>query len=190
MTTPKLPHRREENTFVRAENYSLEGWKPTAAKPLPSLRCYIIKKNGEQCKNFAILGTGIGDTKGGPTCKKHAPLPVVQEKAEKRVQQARMAILGMTKDAAKVVEELMMFGTQENVRLAAANSILDRAGLKSAVEVNVNVEHTVSPMDAINEKLKIIASHNKPKESEETDIIDEGEQIDAEIITDTVENNE
>lgn len=175
-----LPTARPNNKFVSAETYSLEGWKPTVAKPLPSLRCYIIKPDGIQCKNFAIPGTGIGDAQGGPTCKKHAPLPAIREKAEKRVQQARMRLLGMSKDAVQVIEDLMLHSSMDNVRLAAAKDVLDRAGLKQAVEVNVTVEHTLRPMDAINEKLAIIASHNAKPESEDTEIVDEGELIEEE----------
>lgn len=185
-----LPTARPNNRFISTEKYDLENWKPTVAKPVPSLRCYIIKKDGFQCKNFAILGTGIGDAVGGPTCKKHAPLPAVREKAEKRVQQARLRLLGMSQDAVKVIEDLMFHSSMDNVRLAAAKDILDRAGLKSAVEVNVTVEHSLRPMDAINEKLAIIMSHNKPEVIEDAEIIDEGESNDDLISEETEENNE
>lgn len=180
---PELPKPPNKTKWNSAETYDITQWKPTVAQPVPPQRCMQIKADGIQCKRFAMPGTGIGDSKGKPICKKHAPLPVVKEAADRRVQQARMRILGMSKDATKVVEELMLYATAENVRLAAANSILDRAGLKSAVEINVTVEHNLSPMDAINAKLAIIATHNKPEPAEDADIIDEGEITEEESDT-------
>lgn len=65
----------------------------------------------------------------------------------------------------------LMHSEDEKVRLQAASSILDRAGLKGATEINVNKTETVSVTDIDKQLLELL----KPAQ---------GEVIDAEVIRD------
>ena len=64
----------------------------------------------------------------------------------------------------------------EGVRLKAATEIMDRAGLKPGMELNVTVENVSSPLDDISKQLTELASH----------FTDLGEVQDAEVIDEEV----
>ena len=88
--------------------------------PIPERRCRAHRKNGDQCKNAAILG--------GTVCRYHGAAPHVKAAARRRLEMAadRMAanLLGLALDA-----------DSDTVKLGATNSALDRAGLKAPSEV-------------------------------------------------------
>ena len=128
-----------------------KGWKPTLEKPLPVVRCVGIIRNGEnkgeQCPNWSIRGHNVCTAHGGQ-------LPVVKQKAAFNVEQARQQMLGISPSAIDVIEDIMMNGSQEAVRLKAAEIVLDRAGVtKGPVEHKVEVNHTVSQAEEIRKKL-------------------------------------
>ena len=131
-------------------------WKPTHAEPIPVVRCSGTVKNGvragERCGKWAVRGSTV--------CRSHgAQLPLVREHAKEVVENARLRLIGMADDAVDALEDLVAFGTQDQIRLAAAKEILDRSGVtKTAPDMNVTVEHKVSAADAVAEKLKMIAS--------------------------------
>lgn len=140
-------------------------WTPTLAKPIPVVQCTAIKKDGTQCRKWAVRGVLV--------CMKHgAQLPQVRKVAEERVQAARVQMMGMTTDATKVLEQLMQPGVPEGIRLKAATEILDRSGLKAGMEVNVTVEHVGSPLADIMNQLDIIAGHKEPEYVVEEEIDD------------------
>ena len=113
---------------------------------------------------------------GATVCIKHgAQLPNVQKAAQERVTTARLQLMGATEDAFEVLEQLMRPGIAEGIRLKAATEILDRAGLKAGMEVNVTVEHVGSPLDDIMNQLEIIAGNKDP-------ILEPEEIFDAEEI--------
>lgn len=64
-------------------------------------------------------------------------------------------------------------GAPDAVRLKAASDILDRAGLKSGVEISLEIEHKVSPSEIIMAKLEEIIKRSQPPEEIEAYIIDE-----------------
>ena len=166
-----------ENRSVNAGNNSAAeqgsnipvGWKPTAAEPVPVIRCTKIKKDSERCKRWSLRGTNV--------CMAHgAQLPNVRDHAQAVVEAARMRIVGLADDAVDTLEELLEPGTQAQVRLKAATELLDRAGIKGAPDLAITVEHTMSAADTIAEKLKGMAARIAKAEEPE----DLGEILDAE----------
>jgi hypothetical protein len=133
-----------------------KGWHATLAKPLPSVQCTGIIRNGERagerCNKWSIAGATVCLQHGGH-------LPNVKKAAEERKDAARLQLIGATSDAVDVIEHLMKYATQENVKLAAAKDVLDRAGIKAGMEINVTHEHKLSPMDEINQRLADMAKN-------------------------------
>ena len=168
---PPLPE-RENRSSNAGKNSALEqgseipqNWRPTLAKPLPATRCTAKVRNGERegerCGAWAPPGSTVCNTHG-------YQLPVVQKKAAQLVEEARQHMLGLTPSAMDVIEEIMLKGTQEAVRLKAATEILDRAGIvKQAAEINVEVNHKLSQADEIQKRLNTIAERFVDQEESE-----------------------
>jgi hypothetical protein len=112
---------------------------PSAARPIeggrdwskakhPERRCAAHRKNGDQCKRAARLGTTVCDAHG-------ARAPQVRRKAQQRLMEAsdRMA---------KALIDIATSAESEPTRLAAVRDVLDRVGVsaKSTVEVDVAVK--------------------------------------------------
>jgi hypothetical protein len=135
-------------------------WKPTVARPLPSLRCMGVKENGQRCGRWAI--------RGGTLCPSHGShLPGVKKSAQARVEAARMRLVGLSDDAVGVLEDLITnAGTNDAIRLKAATEVLDRAGVKGGIDVTVEVEHKIDPGAAIAERLLEISKRAGSKEPE------------------------
>jgi phosphoglycolate phosphatase-like HAD superfamily hydrolase len=132
------------------------GWKATAQEPVPVVRCTANRRDGERCKRWSLRGATV--------CQKHGgSLPNVKAHAEAVVESARMRLMGLADEAVDVLEELLQPGTTENVRMKAVENVLDRVGLKSAVEVKVEVTDGVAPSETINERLSQIAARLAPK---------------------------
>lgn len=144
-------------------------YKPTFAEPIPVVRCTATKKDGTQCKKWSVRGSNV--------CIKHgAHLPQVRKAAEARVAEARTRMMGVTPDMFEILLDLTKPGVSEGVRLKAATEIMDRAGLKPGMELNVTVENVSSPLDDISKQLTELASH----------FTDLGEVQDAEVIDEEV----
>lgn len=113
-----------------------KGWKPTAAEPIPPIRCVQIKRNGEQCNRWSLRGATKCYTHNG-----HGNFPNANKYAEAVVEAARLRLVGIADEAVDIVHDLALNSTADNVRLKAATEILDRAGVKGPVEVDVQVTH-------------------------------------------------
>lgn len=122
------------------------GWRPTASEPVPVVRCTTIKKNGERCKRWSLRGVSVCVAHGGR-------LPNVQEHAAAVVEGAKLRLIGLTDLAIDQLEDLVRNGSAEKIRLDAARDILDRAGAKGAVEINVEVTQTETAADRVRAKL-------------------------------------
>jgi len=152
-------------------------WKPTMDKPVPVVRCTATKRDGERCGRWSI--------RGGTVCKVHGgQLPNVIDHANAVVESARLRIYGMADDAAEVMNELIQPGIPDALRLKAAESILNRAGLKDSVDINVEVTHNEKPSEGILKSLAIMRERNEEaarrkaaEEAEEEEIL-EAEEID------------
>lgn len=143
-----------------------KAWKPTLSKPLPPLQCSGTAKNGERCKAFAVAGIEVCMNHGGST-------PRMQARAQEMVTKARMSLFNLSEDAVDVIQELMLPGVSDAIRLKAAQDVLDRTGLKTAIDINVEVEHkSETPAEAIARKLEKLSSRNKEDEEDTEDIVD------------------
>jgi uncharacterized coiled-coil protein SlyX len=85
--------------------------------------------------------------------------------------------MGMADDAVDVLDDILQNGTSEQVRLKAVEMVLNRSGIKDAVDLNVQVTHNVSAAEEIRKKLSAITERMKADEPE--DIID-AEEVDDE----------
>lgn len=154
---PAIEEKRPSNSAGKASAIEQDssipkGWRPTMAKPLPSIQCTATKRDGNRCGAWSYAGSTV--------CLRHgATLPNVRKAAEQRKEMARLQLIDASGDAVDKLEWLMKFSSQENIQLAAAKDILDRIGLKGGIEVAVTHEHKLSPIDVINERLDNIASN-------------------------------
>lgn len=91
----------------------------------PERRCAARKRNGEQCRKFAILGGTVCRTHGGAT--RH-----IKEAARIRVENASNRLMG------KLIEFAFDDTKPPDVQLKAIQNSLDRAGLKPPAEVTLS----------------------------------------------------
>lgn len=90
-------------------------------------------------------------------------LPNVKAKAEAVVLSARMRLIQSIPMALDTLLDLAENANAEAIKLKAAESILDRTGLKQALEIQVEVTNTASPSDDILKKLAIMRERAAPK---------------------------
>jgi hypothetical protein len=157
------------------------GWKPTAKEPVPVVRCKAMSTTtGERCKRWSIRGTTVCQSHGGR-------LPNVVEHSQAVVESARMNLMGMTEDAVEVIRELLQAGTAEAVRLKAAENVLNRSGIKEAMDVKVEVDHRASPSEGILQSLQTMRERfekeKREAEEAEQEILEAEEIIEEEIDT-------
>jgi hypothetical protein len=111
------------------------------------------------------------------------------------VERARLKIMQAAPYAVDTLEELMESAESEPVRLKASTEILDRAGVRSGQDINIDVEvsDTRPAAQVVAERLarlsdgaQAIAARVQQLESE-TDNSDNGEIIDAEVVVESSE---
>jgi hypothetical protein len=125
------------------------GWKPTARKPIPVVRCvYIFKdehpKAGDRCGQWSLRGSQL--------CFIHAGrgnLKNVEEYRQAILEAARLQLTEAVPDAMNGLIELSATANAENVRLKAYTEILDRAGIKTAEELRVDLNVTADAPAAV-----------------------------------------
>lgn len=166
------------------------GWKPTAAEPIPPVRCTGTVRNGprkgERCGKWSLVGATVCLVHGGH-------LPNVRKHAQDVKDEARRRLLGLAPDAIDVFENIIFSeNAAPQFKIAAAKEILDRGGIvKENADLKVEIEHTVSPTVMIEEKLKIIAERRAQAEAErlrlygeeDAEIVDEDVPDDTEEVT-------
>lgn len=153
-------------------------WRPTVDEPVPRVRCqYIRKRDGQPCSRLAIPGSDPTDI---ARCSYHGgTLPNVAAKAERVRAAAAESILDYVGDAVDHIGKTINdTSVPDNVRLAAAKDLLDRAGIKSADQVNVTVEEKRSPYEVIAEQIAHLRAGGEPNAGElesagEEEVVDE-----------------
>lgn len=154
-------------------------WRPTLDDPVPRVRCQYMKRDGNQCSHFAIAGSG-NDPTDKILCRYHGgTLPNVAAKAERVRAAAADAILDYVGTAIDHIGKTITDeSVPDNVRLAAAKDMLDRANIKGATEVNVTVQDRRSPAEILSEQIRQMRGGEEPlAELESADaILDEEEE--------------
>jgi hypothetical protein len=102
------------------------------------------------------------------------------------VEGARIRLIGLSDLAIDQLEDLVQNGSAEKIRLDAANSILDRNGIKGAIDINVEVQQVESPADRLAARLaeaaeRLTAQKEDPVEAVLTSDEDEDEIVVAEV---------
>lgn len=156
-TLDKAPHRGIGNQNVKGKGSPRQqgsnipqGWKASYSNPLPPIRCTGTIRNGErkgeQCGKWSLKGSTVCDRHGGS-------LPSVQEAAAKRIEEARKQLMGMAPTAAEVINDIMLSGDNDAVRLKAAQDILDRTGILKGQEVTMDVRTEDTAAKEIEQRL-------------------------------------
>jgi hypothetical protein len=137
-----------------------------APKGLPH-RCKTVKSDGLRCLMWAS-----GRLKDDGLCRYHLKF---NRRPGGDIERARQKIVQSAPYAVDKLEELLD-AQSEPVQLKAATEILDRAGVRGGIELNVEVESNgPSPHEVIAarmEQLRIAALHAIAEAAPETKIID------------------
>lgn len=117
-----------------------------AALTLPH-RCRIIKTDGIRCMLWSS-----GRIKDDGLCRIHLR---TQRKPGEDVERARRKLIQAAPYAVDVLEDLMENAVSEPVKLKASTEILDRAGLRGGMEIDMGVEvkDARSPAQIVAERL-------------------------------------
>jgi hypothetical protein len=118
----------------------------------PPSRCAAKKIDGHRCNNWTN-----GTVDYGNFCRVHlSNRQYGEEEGAGHVAKARNRIQSAALGAADVLEDLMYSATSEVVRKAAADSLLDRAGVRGGVEIDSAVTVTVNHAETVRERLKLL----------------------------------
>ena len=132
-----------------------EAGGPVSAKRAPIAkphRCRITKGDGLRCMLWAS-----GRPKDDGLCRIHLK---TQRKPGEDIERARRKLVQAAPYAVDKLEELMQFAESEPVKLKASTEILDRAGLRAGMDINLDVEVTDArqPADIVAERLANLAA--------------------------------
>lgn len=179
----------------RVRRYELavsEGRDPEAEKALLPVRCGVIRHDGTRCWNWASRDDKA--TAGNTLCQSHLGWTTNRERAA--LSAARARIIQAAPAAAEGLEQLALKAEAEPVRLRAQTEILDRAGIRGGVELDMNVTQETSEKSAaeiVRERLAEIkeraeASRLRALEEREASAADAAEDIvDAVVVSDSAE---
>jgi len=153
---------------------------PNRARAGMPHRCTKVKTDGVRCMLWAS-----GRIKDGGVCRMH--LKSVRKPGED-VERARRKLMQSAPYAVDVLEELMENATVEQVRLKASTEILDRAGVRGGMELDVGVEVTDgrSPAQIVAERLARLAEGAAGLQKR----LGEMAEIEAVVVEETVEKND
>ena len=124
---------------------------PKRAPLVQPQRCRIVKTDGIRCMLWSS-----GRVKDDGLCRMHLK---TQRKPGEDVERARRKLIQAAPYAVDVLEDLMENAVSEPVKLKASTEILDRAGIRGGMELDVGVEVNDSrtPAQIIGERLARLA---------------------------------
>lgn len=139
--------------WVRIEQEREETGKLQNPKVIgPPTRCRMMRADGHRCERWA---NGSADFDG--LCRTHLT-KVNQQDNTAQVVRARNRMQSSALRMVEVLEHLALKADSEPTRLGAANSLLDRAGLRAGMEIEIGgtVEVT-SAADTVRSRLAALA---------------------------------
>lgn len=160
------------STRVYLKEQESGGPKPSRAPAGLPHRCRMVKSDGIRCMLWSS-----GRLKDDGLCRVH--LRTIRKPGED-VERARRKLMQAAPYAVDVLEELMETATSEPVRLKASTEILDRAGVRGGMELDVGVEVTDARPAAVvvAERLQRLALGAASIQKNFTD----GTVVDAEVV--------
>ena len=163
--------------FVDEENGKVVKSKNRAPSSLPH-RCRIVKTDGIRCMLWSS-----GRPKDDGLCRIHLR---TNRRPGADVEWARQKLKQSASAAVDVLEELMDTAQSEPVRLKASTEILDRAGVRGGVELDVGGTLEVRPAkDIIAERLQRLADAAQRKAASLVDV----KVIEAEVVMEDSNNS-
>jgi hypothetical protein len=148
------------------------GWKRSITEPVPVVRCTHTKRDGNRCNRWSVRGITVCIVHGGKS-------PTMQKQAATIVEAARLKILGLADEAVDVLDDLIKPGTNDAIRLKAAQDILDRAGIKGTIDVNVEVTDKTTARDTVLARLDKLKSVEEIESGyddiEDAEVVDDGD---------------
>jgi hypothetical protein len=164
--------------FVDEENGKVSKSKNRAPSSLPH-RCRIVKTDGIRCMLWSS-----GRPKDDGLCRIHLR---TNRRPGADVEWARQKLKQSASAAVDVLEELMDNAQSEPVRLKASTEILDRAGVRGGVEVDVGGQIEVRPAkDIVAERLQRLADAAQRRAAS----LPDAKVIEAEVVVeDSINSN-
>jgi len=150
---------------------------PTPTRPMRAVRCTGVTRNGpragKRCGRESTLGTVVCESHG-------AKLPAVKAAAANRRQAMMLRLIDSSDGAVETLVEMMRDASSEAVKLKAATEILDRAGVRGGVDVNLTVDVVTNPADILRDRLESLRKRNEAALESEHRII-EGVTVDTPV---------
>lgn len=147
--------KRQINTPSRQGSTVPMGWKPTLQKPVPVVRCNYVwpdthVKGGNRCNRWSLRGSLLCYIHSG-----RGNLKNVEDYRQAILESARLQMTDAVPEAIEWLVDLAANSGADNVRLKAITELLDRTGIRSGseVDVNVTVNEGVSPLTTLAERL-------------------------------------
>jgi len=135
---------------VAEKRQTLPGYRPAIKGP--PTRCAAKKIDGHRCSNWANGTVDYGDY-----CRMHqSNRPNGEDEIAGHLAKARNRIQSAALGAADVLEDLMYNATSEVVRKGAADSLLDRAGVRGGVEIDSKVTVVLPAADMVRDRLNAL----------------------------------
>jgi len=148
---------------------------PKRAPLAQPARCRTVKTDGLRCMLWSS-----GRIKDDGLCRVHLK---TQRKSGEDIERARRKLVQAAPYAVDMLEELMESAVSEPVKLKASTEILDRAGVRGGMELDVGVDVTDarSPAQIIGERLARLSEGAQRTAS----LLSDDENItDAEVVVD------
>lgn len=157
----------DENKFI-----------PSIRRPLPTFPCTHVNDAGEQhCTEPGMAGLGPQEA----LCRIHIrgkSKDKLRERARAQIEAAKLRLTQDTDLAVETIESLMQPGTPDAIRLKAAETVLDRAGIRGGVEIDLGVEVTVNPLDEIKHKLlRLVQADEDEDDILEAEVVEDESQV-------------
>lgn len=170
-------------TYMEVEKKRLEfpDKKIKAQLTAPPSRCKMIKSDGIRCM---LWSAGREHDRG--LCRIH--VGSLLNTSAGAVEKARKRLSQQAPYAADILVELAESATSEPVRLKAASEILDRAGVRGGVEIDMNATLEVKPAGEVlrdrMEKLRMSAETVHELTATPQGNAQESDIVDAEVVED------